>query len=46
MKVWRKRPQHNWASHGADSMRYLAVGYSEHTFNWSQPLKRNLKGVV
>jgi phage terminase large subunit len=46
MKVWRKRPQHNWASHGADAMRYLAVGYSEHTFNWSQPLKRNLKGVV
>ena len=46
MKVWRKRPQHNWASHGADAMRYLAVGYSEHTFNWDKPLKRNLKGVV
>jgi len=46
MKVWRKRPQHNWASHGADAFRYLAVGYSEHTFNWDKPLRRNLKGVV
>ena len=46
MKVWRKRPQHNWASHGADAMRYLAVGYSEHTFNWDKPLRRKLKGIV
>lgn len=24
--TWRSRPLHNWASHGADSLRYLAVG--------------------
>ena len=44
--TWRMRPKHDWSSHAADAMRYLAVGYSEHTFNWDKPLRRNLKGVV
>ncbi len=28
-KVFKKDPLHNWASHGADSVRYLAVSYIE-----------------
>ncbi len=23
--VWKNKPYHNWASHGADAIRYLAV---------------------
>ena len=45
-KVWRMKPKHNWASHGADAMRYLAVGYSEANSNWDKPLRRKLKGIV
>lgn len=26
LREWRDQPLHNWASHGADAMRYLAVG--------------------
>ena len=25
-KSWSDRPRHNWASHGADAFRYLALG--------------------
>ena len=44
-KVWRSRPAHDWASHPADAARYLAVGHKV-TSNWSEPIKRNLKGIV
>jgi len=27
LKTWRSHPQHDWASHGADAFRYLAVGH-------------------
>lgn len=27
--VWRDRPRHDWASHGADAFRYLALAYKE-----------------
>jgi hypothetical protein len=26
-RVFRKTPLHNWASHAADSFRYLAIAY-------------------
>ncbi len=26
-KVFKNRPHHNWASHGADAFRYLAMGF-------------------
>ena len=26
-RVFRKNPLHNWASHGSDSFRYLAMSY-------------------
>ena len=45
-KTWRMRPNHNWASHGADAFRYLAIGYQPYNQNWDKPLRRNLKGVV
>lgn len=28
-KIFHDKPKHDWASHGADAFRYLAVGYAE-----------------
>jgi hypothetical protein len=36
---------HDWTSHGADAMRYLAIGYKVQAV-WDKPLRRNVKGVV
>lgn len=44
-KVWRSRPSHDWASHGSDAFRYLAVGHRA-TSSWGDPIKRNLKGIA
>jgi hypothetical protein len=27
--IWKDRPRHDWASHGADAFRYLAMAYRE-----------------
>ena len=43
--TWRSRPLHDWTSHCADAMRYLAIGYKE-TTNWGEPIRRNLQGIV
>ena len=45
LKSWRGRPLHDWTSHGADSFRYLSVGYKP-TIDWGEPIKRNLKGIA
>jgi phage terminase large subunit len=45
-KTWRSRPRHDWASHGADAFRYLAIGYKPMNSAWDKPIKRNIKGVV
>ena len=45
-KVFRLRPRHDWASHGADAFRYLAVGYRPNSSDWGEPIRRNLAGVV
>ena len=45
-KVWRSRPAHDWASHGADAFRYLAVGYRPSQTNWGEPIRRNLRGIA
>ncbi|MCK5020332.1 MAG: hypothetical protein KAS32_25060 [Candidatus Peribacteraceae bacterium] len=38
-KVFKKKPHHDWSSHGADSFRYLAVGYKEQMkANTTEPL--------
>jgi hypothetical protein len=28
-KIFKDKPHHDWASHGADAFRYLAIGYAE-----------------
>ena len=45
-KTWRLRPRHDWASHGADAFRYLAIGYRPNVSDWGAPIRRNLAGVV
>lgn len=45
LKSWRGRPLHDWTSHGADSFRYLAVGYRPMQ-NWGEPIRRNLQGIA
>lgn len=45
LKSWRGRPLHDWTSHGADSFRYLAVGYRP-VQDWGEPIRRNLKGIA
>jgi phage terminase large subunit len=45
-KVWRSRPAHDWASHGADAFRYLAVGYRPAQTNWGEPIRRGLRGIA
>jgi hypothetical protein len=27
--TWKNKPRHDWASHGADAFRYLALAYKE-----------------
>ena len=44
--TWRGRPLHDWTSHCADALRYLAVGYKPTSSSWGEPLRRNLKGIV
>jgi len=43
--VFYDKPLHDWASHGSDSLRYLAVGMND-TVSWSKPLKVNTGWVV
>lgn len=45
-KTWRGRPKHDWTSHGADSFRYMVVGYRATSGGWGDPIKRGLKGVA
>ena len=45
-KTWRGRPAHDWASHGADEFRYFAVGHTNKTDSWGEPIRRNLAGVA
>ena len=44
--TWKGRPEHDWSSHPADAMRYLAVGYRERGSWGSGAIKRNIKGVA
>jgi phage terminase large subunit len=45
-KTWRSHPRHNWACHGSDSFRYLAIGYRPMGESWGKPIKRGIKGIV
>ena len=43
--VFYDKPLHDWASHGSDAFRYLAVGLNT-TSNWGKPLPINTKWIV
>jgi phage terminase large subunit len=43
--VFYDKPLHDWASHGSDAFRYLALGM-EQTNTWSQPIKINANWIV
>ena len=44
--VFYDTPLHDWASHFADSFRYLAVGLNETDPVWSKPLNINTNWIV
>lgn len=44
--VFFDTPLHDFASHGSDAFRYLAVGLNEPDTSWGQPLNVNTKWVV
>ena len=39
-KVFKKKPLHNWAAHGADAFQCLAMGYKEKTKPYKRPQSR------
>jgi phage terminase large subunit len=45
------KPDHNWASHGADAFRYGAVsinivaGFGSNVIPMNGPLRRNVRGI-
>ena len=45
-KTWRSRPAHDWSSHCADALRYLAVGYQDRSSWGDGPLRRGVSGIV
>lgn len=44
--VFYDRPLHDWCSHAADAMRYLAVGLVETDHSWSKPLQVNTNWII
>lgn len=44
--VFFDTPLHDWASHYADSFRYLAIGLNEVDSDWGKPLNVNKNWVV
>jgi phage terminase large subunit len=43
--IFFDNPLHDWASHGSDAFRYLAVGMND-TSSWSKPIKVNTRWIV
>lgn len=43
---FKPTPLHNWASHGADAFRYLALGLDVNADNPWKPIKYSDKGIV
>jgi hypothetical protein len=44
--VFFDTPLHDWASHYADSFRYLAIGLNDVDSDWGKPINVNNKWVV
>src|SRR5262244_3188871 len=45
-QTFRERPLHDWASHGADAFRYLAMGLREGTEERMPEIRYDDRGVV
>lgn len=45
-EVWKDRPLHNTASHGADGFMTFACGFTAPRSDWSKPLKRGLGSIA
>ena len=43
--VFYDKPLHDWASHGSDAFRYLAMGMDTNN-SWSKPINVNTKWIV
>jgi hypothetical protein len=45
-KVFNNYPAHDWSSHGADSMRYMVMGYREPAmkFNYNEEAQKFIQG--
>jgi len=43
--VFYDKPMHDWASHGSDAFRYLALGMEQET-TWSQPITVKTSWIV
>jgi phage terminase large subunit len=48
LNVYMTAPLHDWSSHCADALRYLAVGMTSNTYrsNWDKPLDNNNNWIV
>lgn len=46
LNVYYDTPLHDWASHYADSFRYLAIGLTETDPTWAKPLEINKNWIV
>jgi phage terminase large subunit len=46
LKTYKNRPLHDWASHGADAMRYFAVGHSENNEAWDADMVSNILEIA
>jgi hypothetical protein len=44
--VYYEKPLHDWASHGSDAFRYLAIGLDNTQSSWSKPINVNTKWIV
>lgn len=44
--VYFEKPLHDWASHGSDAFRYLAIGLDNTQGSWSKPIQINTKWIV
>ena len=44
--VFYEKPLHDWASHGSDAFRYLAIGLDNTQSSWSKPITVNTKWIV
>lgn len=45
-KVFRLKPLHDWTSHSADALRYLAVSLRDTSSDWHRPIEYDNRGIL